>query len=37
MSVNLDGAFLGCKHAIAHMMERGGGADKQYVLLCHRQ
>jgi NAD(P)-dependent dehydrogenase (short-subunit alcohol dehydrogenase family) len=25
MAVNLRGAFLGCKHAIPHMIERGGG------------
>lgn len=26
MAVNLGGAMLGCKHAIPHMLQRGGGA-----------
>src|SRR5256714_13883745 len=26
VAVNLKGMFMGCKHAIPHMLERGGGA-----------
>src|SRR5689334_25084874 len=26
VAVNLKGQFLGCKHAIPHMLERGGGS-----------